>query len=166
MAEYLDIVDENNTVVAQMERGEANKRKRRFRAAKIVIYDSKKNLLLQKRRKEKPMYPSCWDLGVAETVQAGESIEEAAVRGLIEEMGIYPERNQVKFHFLLPFENMKIKRIFGVYSCLYDGRISPQAEEIEEIAWIGFDELQGFISSHDMVPSVHPIIKRFPEMFQ
>ena len=58
------------------------------RAAHIWIYNSKGEILLQLRAKDKQFWPDRWEISAAGHVGAGEKPEDAAVRELSEELGI------------------------------------------------------------------------------
>jgi isopentenyl-diphosphate delta-isomerase type 1 len=57
-------------------------------AVDIWIYNSKGEILLQKRSKTVHSHPGLWDISACGHVSAGENIEEAALRELKEELGI------------------------------------------------------------------------------
>ena len=46
-------------------------------------------LYLQRRAATKDVWPNAWDLSVGEHLQPGESFEQAAHRGLAEELSVY-----------------------------------------------------------------------------
>lgn len=54
----------------------------------VSLRDTNYTLLLQQRSNAKAIAPACWDLSCAEHVLTGEDFEEAALRGLREELGL------------------------------------------------------------------------------
>jgi 8-oxo-dGTP diphosphatase len=60
-------------------------------ACAILIRDGR--ILLGKRAPHRKAYPNCWDV-IGGKVEAGESIEQALVRELGEELGITPDAHQ------------------------------------------------------------------------
>jgi len=144
--EYVDIVDEQDNVVDTTTRVEANEKKLRIRAAKVLVFDNKENLIIQKRVDDKYDQPGSWDICVSETVQSGESYEQAAYRGLWEEYGV----RGVKLEFLgkMSYDNDIRKRNYSLYKCVYDGELTIDLKEIAQIKWIGVDELREFMKDN------------------
>jgi isopentenyl-diphosphate delta-isomerase type 1 len=58
------------------------------KSAQVFLFDQAERLLLQKRAPDKDLYADLWDYSVGEHLQPGESYEQAALRGLDEELGI------------------------------------------------------------------------------
>lgn len=54
----------------------------------VWVYNSKGEVLLQKRSMNKHLWPGKWDISVGGHIGAGENIEKAAVRETFEEVGI------------------------------------------------------------------------------
>src|SRR5437016_1386908 len=100
--ELLDMVDLNNKVIGQAKREKVFKEGLLHRAANIFIFNSKGQVYLQKRSKKKLKYPLFWDMSAGEHVKAGESIKEAASRGVKEELGILVPLKKV-----IPIHHMK-----------------------------------------------------------
>lgn len=65
--------------------------------AHVWFYNSEAEILLAQRAASKTIYPLLWDISVAGHVDAGETIEHAAIRETREEIGIdIPESSLVK----------------------------------------------------------------------
>lgn len=60
---------------------------RNWDSSRSSIRDTEYKVLLQQRSEHKAIAPGCWDLSCAEHVRTGEHFEEAARRGLWEELG-------------------------------------------------------------------------------
>ncbi|MCL2113485.1 MAG: NUDIX domain-containing protein [Streptococcaceae bacterium] len=56
--------------------------------ATVVIYNSKGEILLQKRAADKESWPNYWTFAASGSVIAGETVAEGAARELREELGI------------------------------------------------------------------------------
>lgn len=54
----------------------------------VWVYTKDKNIILQKRHKNKKMFPGLWDISCAGHIRAGETPEEAAWRELEEELSL------------------------------------------------------------------------------
>lgn len=81
MAELFDVVDENDNIIGRATREECHSNpKLMHRASIILIFNSKGELLLQKRSMNKDTNPGKWANSVAGHVDPGESYEETAKR--------------------------------------------------------------------------------------
>jgi len=58
------------------------------KAANVLLFRSNGQMILQQRAADKDVCPDLWDLSVAEHLAPGESFEDAALRGLVEELGL------------------------------------------------------------------------------
>ena len=76
-----------------------------------------------------------------------ESYEEAAIRELKEEFGI--KNVELKFDFDFKYEDHKRNEVSKVYSCIYDGKIIPQEEEIDSYFFISIDKLKLMIKEEE-----------------
>lgn len=88
MEEILEIVSENNRVIGEEKRSTVHQRGLYHRAVHVLLYNTEGELYLQKRSEKKDICPGYWDLSVSEHLKPRESYEEAARRGLQEELGI------------------------------------------------------------------------------
>ena len=87
--------------------------------------------------------PGLWDMSTAEHLKPGESFEQAAIRGVEEELGVKTvslekigEREQrAKFGELTDNENVH------VFKCFFKGKIKLQEEEVEQGKWISKEDL-------------------------
>lgn len=86
--ELVDVIDEHNQVIGQSSRREVHQKGHIHRALSVLILNSKGQILLQKRSKNKLVHPLSWDISTSEHVLAGESFEEAGVRSVKEELGV------------------------------------------------------------------------------
>lgn len=58
------------------------------RAANVFLFRADGRLIVQRRQWSKDVCPGAWDLSVAEHLVPGEGYEQAALRGLREELGV------------------------------------------------------------------------------
>lgn len=58
------------------------------RDVQCVVIDEVGRVLLARRSPAKWVFPSVWDVGISETVDFGETFEQAILRGLYEELGL------------------------------------------------------------------------------
>ena len=102
----------------------------------ILVFDSRGRLLLQRRSAKKKTSPLAIDLSVSEHAKEGESFEEAAVRGLREELGIgaIPLTRVLKFRMNYgPGDNM----ISVLFRGRFDGEVELDPAEVKEVIAVG-----------------------------
>ena len=86
--ESIKLVDENNEEKGSVLRKDARKENLWHRASYILIRNSTKEYLIQKRTMLKDYCPGYFDLVTGGVVGAGEDDHESATRELDEELGI------------------------------------------------------------------------------
>src|SRR5947209_8238880 len=87
-AEYMDIVNEDDEVVARGTRAHVHARHLIHRGVHVFVVNARGELLIQRRALAAEPYPGYWDASVGGQVAAGESYLEAARRELHEELGL------------------------------------------------------------------------------
>ena len=97
--ESVIIVDDRNRVVGAAPRQEMRRRRLPHRATFILVFDSKGQLLVQKRTLTKDLYPGYFDLAAGGVVVEGESYEDSAEREAEEELGIRGKPIEPQFDF-------------------------------------------------------------------
>jgi isopentenyl-diphosphate Delta-isomerase len=86
--ELVILVDENDNAIGTMEKMEAHRRGELHRAFSVLVFNSKGEILLQKRAKSKYHSGGAWTNACCSHPLPGEKIEAATRRRLKEEMGI------------------------------------------------------------------------------
>ena len=89
--EQITIVDESDTVIRPGYKRDVWRTGAAHRIARVFLFNSNGELLIQKRSPEHISLPNKWDQSAAGHVQYGESYREAATRELLEEVGIVAE---------------------------------------------------------------------------
>ena len=162
-------VDKDDNVIGSGTGAEAREKGIIHRIIRIFLFNSKGELLIQKRSKKVPS-PGKWDQSVGGHVDEGESYLEAAMRELDEELGItsIPFQEAAKFYTKNADGEKMIKRFNTLYLGNYDGGIKFNPEETSEVSWITLDELatwmkekpqdftRGFITAFDLYLEKHP----------
>ena len=67
------------------------------RAVHIWLYNDRRELLLQKRSRQKDTHPGMWDVSCAGHLTAGDDSRTAAVRELHEELGLEAGPEELRF---------------------------------------------------------------------
>ncbi|MFU8844875.1 MAG: isopentenyl-diphosphate Delta-isomerase [Bacteroidales bacterium] len=97
--EFVILVDKNDKEVGLMEKMEAHERGVLHRAFSVFVFNQNKELMLQQRAFTKYHSPGLWTNTCCSHPRKGETIDEAAHRRLLEEMGFdCPIRKS--FHFI------------------------------------------------------------------
>ncbi len=86
--EWVDIVNEQNEVIAQSSRQQMRAQRLRHRATYIVVHDGMGKILVQRRTDIKDFYPGWLDATAGGVVQSGENVLDSARREAEEELGI------------------------------------------------------------------------------
>lgn len=139
--ELIDLFDENNNPLnKQAMKSQAHKKGFWHRAGHVWIYNSKKELLLQLRTKDKEMHPNEWDISAAGHIRAGETPIQGALREVQEELGLKIFETDLNFvatkKVESQFKNINNKEFYYIYTLQYNGPLSNlklQKEEVEKI---------------------------------
>ena len=147
-------VDKDDNVVGAGPRAEANERGMGRRIVRIFLYNSKGELLIQKRADTLRYMPGKWDHSAAGHVDEGEDYTTAAYRELKEELGVAGvELREIK---KVPMENHEVPGIWMfnmLYTLTYDGPFVPNKGEVAELKWIKPDELRAWMEREpDLFP--------------
>ena len=151
--EYLDIVDENGNYTGELlERKEVHKKNLLHNEISIFVINEKGEVLLEKRSPNKKNNPNKWGL-VAGHVEHLESISDAALRELEEEIGYSISKEQLHpllDRLLLRGEsNSYFSYCFYVLCNLKEEEFTLQKEEVSAVKWVPINELLDRIRNHD-----------------
>lgn len=100
MSDTVIIVDTNDKILGEMEKMEAHRHAHLHRAVSVFIFNSKGQLLLQKRSSHKYHSSGLWSNTVCTHPCPDERNEDAAIRRLKEEMGIAHTKLTKLFDFI------------------------------------------------------------------
>lgn len=134
-AEMLILVDENDREIGSLSKAECHVGDGRLhRAFSVFLFNSRNQLLMQKRSAGKPLWPLYWSNTCCSHPRRGESMEPAIGRRLREELGIVCEVSFLfKFEYQARFGDVGAEHeICHVYSGRYAGRIEPNPTEVAE----------------------------------
>ena len=148
--ELVDIVDDDDRVVATVTRAEMRSGRLQHRAVSIAVMSSDRRLLVHRRADDKDVWPSMWDLAAGGVVAAGESYEVAAHRELAEELGV----EVADFHYLGEghFVDESVALIGRGYLAGHDGPFTFTDGEIAEVRWVDAAGLQALMTTERFVP--------------
>jgi isopentenyl-diphosphate delta-isomerase len=141
--EQVLLVDENDQEIGIMEKMQAHREGLLHRAFSVLIFNSKNELLLQKRAVKKYHSGGLWTNTCCSHPRPEEQIVTAANRRLKEEMGIQAELNPL-FHFIYKTEldnDMIEHELDHVLIGISDSLPNLNPEEAEDYRFISLAEL-------------------------
>ena len=137
--ELVQIVDEQNRESGTAARNVMRTQRLLHRCTYIFVFNSQRKIFVQQRTLTKDIYPGFLDLAAGGVIVAGESYDLGAQRELAEELGI--SGVSLTHHGMLYFED-KLSRVFGaIYSCVWDGPMQFQVEEVAGGKFYSLDEV-------------------------
>jgi isopentenyldiphosphate isomerase len=150
--ELLDLYDNNRLPLGKtVVRGDKQNDNENRLVIHICIFNSNGEMLIQKRKSTKKVYPGVWDLSVGGCVSAGETSADGASRELMEELGIDYNFKGVRPHFTVNFKNGFDDYYFLEMDLdLISFRL--QQEEVEEIKWASKEEIVTLRKNNQFVP--------------
>ncbi len=150
--ELLEVVDRDGNVVGLAERSELHGNPSLIhRVVHVLVFNTRGELLLQRRSQEKDVAPGKWDTSVGGHVNPGEDMRGAALREMGEELGITDA--SVDFLYSYLFTDRIESELTSTFSFIYDGDINFNKEEIDEVRYWNVEEIKenlgnGIFSSH------------------
>jgi 8-oxo-dGTP pyrophosphatase MutT (NUDIX family) len=157
--EIVLIVDKDNRETGSAPRHEMRSKGMPHRACYILVFNSKGELFVQKRTTIKDIYPGYYDVASGGVVLAGESYDESARRELEEELGI--SNTVLTSHFIF-FYDEDNNHVWGkVYSCIHDGELILQEEEVESGFFAAPDAVIALSKKEPFTPDGIHVLKRY-----
>jgi 8-oxo-dGTP pyrophosphatase MutT (NUDIX family) len=148
--ELVDVVDDEDHVVATVTRREMRLRRLRHRAVSIAVLGSDGRLLVHRRADTKDVWPGMWDLAAGGVVGSGETYDDAARRELEEELGITVGAMECLGEGR--FEDESVALIGRGYRCTHDGPFAFTDGEIAEVRWVDRAALDRLMIAERFVP--------------
>ncbi|MEW5927662.1 MAG: isopentenyl-diphosphate Delta-isomerase [Gemmatimonadota bacterium] len=144
MAERVILVDESDREVGTEDKERAHREGRLHRAFSVFVFNSRGEMLLQRRARGKYHSPGLWTNTCCSHPRPGESVEVAARRRLREEMGLECElRGSFPFLYRAELDRGMTEHEYDhvlVGEC--DRDPVPDADEVEAWAWVDPDEVR------------------------
>ena len=145
-SEKLEIVDTEGNVIGLAERAELHHDPSLIhRVVHVLVFNRKGELLLQKRSRQKDVAPGKWDTSVGGHVAPKEDVLAAAQREMREELGITGCELRYLYRYL--FSNRRESELVETFSCIYEGAITFNREEIDEVAFWDIGEIRKNLGS-------------------
>ena len=148
--EYVILVSEKDESIGLMEKMEAHRKGLLHRAFSVFIFNSKGEMLLQKRASGKYHSPGLWTNACCSHPREGETVLEAANRRLMEEMGMTCNLKHV-FHFIYKVEldqGMSEHELDHVFIGQSDKAPILNIEEAEDFQYLKPQAIKNQIKEH------------------
>ena len=147
----MDIADEYGNLTCEVMEGEkAHDLNKLHWEVSIFIINNKKQVLLEKRAPDKRYSPNKWGL-CSGHVQSGETIDEAALREIFEEIGLQVSKDDLhildKMIVTKRDFNSQIVRVY--YAVCDENKFKIQQEELTAIKWFDISKVIDMVKNHD-----------------
>jgi isopentenyl-diphosphate delta-isomerase len=147
--EEVILVDEADIPVGTMEKLEAHRKALLHRAFSVFIFNSRGEMLLQRRAPDKYHSPGLWTNACCSHPRPGEDTLAAASRRLEEELGFTtPLQKLFDFTYRSEFDNGLTEFEFDhVFVGQYDEAIHPNAAEVSDYGYRSLDAIREDLAS-------------------
>ena len=151
--ERVEVVDEHDHVVEVVTRQRMRATNLRHRAVYILVTDSADRLLIHRRSDTKDVWPGRWDVAAGGVVWVGEPYDSAALRELVEELGIDAAPLGL-LELLGPcaYADADVALVGRVYRVRHDGPVHFADGEVVEATWVSRSELLERLRRDPFVP--------------
>jgi isopentenyl-diphosphate delta-isomerase len=141
--EQVILVDESDQPLGVMEKMEAHRRALLHRAFSVFIFNSRGEMLLQRRAPEKYHSAGLWTNACCSHPRPGEDTRAAAVRRLREELGFTTDLQKLfEFTYRTAYDNGLTEFEFDhVFVGTYDRDVSPNRAEVSDYRYRSLPEI-------------------------
>ncbi len=148
--EEVVLVDELDNDMGTMEKLEAHRKGLLHRAFSVLLFNSKNEVLLQKRAQFKYHSGGLWTNTCCSHPLPGETMEHAIERKLVQEMGIRtPTRFAFKFLYKVNLDHdLAEHELDHVYTGFFDGTPVINNDEVEDWKFCSLQELTKDVAVH------------------
>ena len=149
--EYIDILNADGSPTGKTcLKSEIHRHGYYHKTAHVWYFNSKAEILLAQRSAYKTIYPLLWDISVAGHVDAGETVEQAAIRETKEEIGIdIPKSSLEKIGVFDCFQSYDNGIIDNEFHHTFISQINYVLEDLkfdlEEVAQVKFVSISEFL---------------------
>lgn len=158
MSELVERVDEQDEVLAVVDRAEAIRHGWLHRVATIMCRDPAGRVLVHRRPDDVPRFPGQFNWLLGGAVEVGESYEEAAARELSEELGV---QGRPRFVFKFRCAGAISPYWLGLHQVVVQGPVRPDASEVAWHDWLTEHELADLVRHEAFVPDAREAFDRY-----
>lgn len=158
--EMFPVVDENGNIIDAITRGEAHGGSMALHpVVHLHVFNSRGELYLQHRPEWKDIQPGKWDTATGGHIDLGENVGAALRREVSEELGISDFQPENLGHYV--FESKRERELVYVHKTVYDGEITPSADELDGGRFWTLDEIRQNIGKDVFTPNFESEFQRF-----
>ncbi len=157
------LVDKNDKKIGEEEKIKAHQNGALHRAFSVLVFNSKKEMILQKRSLSKYHGGGLWTNTCCSHPFPGEKTKCAAHRRLNEEMGFNTSLLKIfSFTYKAEIEDLIEHEFDHVFVGTYDGEIFPNKEEVDDIRFMNIKDIREDIhkNAHLYTPWFKIIMKK------
>jgi len=147
--ELVVLVDDDDRIIGTAPKLDAHQAGALHRAFSIMVWDSAKRLLLQKRQAGKYHSGGLWTNACCGHPRPGEDVADAARRRLDEEMGFScPLTNIGTIRYRAALDHgLTEHEIVHVFRGLYDGTVAPNPAEADGYQWARVEDVEADVAA-------------------
>lgn len=150
--EWLPIVDEQGNVIGKAPRSVCHSDNTLLHpVVHVHIFNSKKELFLQKRPQHKDVQPGKWDTAVGGHIDLDETLETAVKRETQEELGL----TGLQFHFIKKYKWQSAieSELIHMFFAQHDGKITINKKELDDGRFWSFEEIKKKLNKNIFTPN-------------
>lgn len=148
--EDIILVDNLDNITGYGEKMDVHRKGMLHRAFSVFIFNSEGQMLLQRREKSKYHSGGLWTNTCCSHPAKGETIEEAAVRRLYEEMGFKCKLKKIfSFTYKAEFNEELYEHEYDhVFIGIYNNDPEPDFSEVMDWKWVNPDDIEKDLQNH------------------
>lgn len=145
--ETIDMINEYDEVVGRTTIAEAYRANIPHRVVYIFMFNEGGDMLLQRRSKTKSYYPDAWSTAAGGHVAAGETYDQAALREVVEELGVATELTRVATHWYVAEDGVEMS--LGIFRGQHNGPFHINPVEVSEVKFFSADQIAELIATRE-----------------
>ncbi|MEI6084584.1 MAG: NUDIX domain-containing protein [Verrucomicrobiota bacterium] len=145
-AEIFDVVDEFDQVTGQATRADVHRQQLRHRAIHVLLFNSRSELLVQKRSATKDTFPLCYDSSASGHLDSGEDYDACARRELREELGLDLPASAFTRQFKLTADVETGWEFVWVYAVHGDFVVTPNPAELVSVTPMSRAQIESLLT--------------------
>jgi isopentenyldiphosphate isomerase len=162
MDELFPLVDEQGKMIGSARRSDVHGNPRLLHpVVHCLVTSDRGELLLQRRSLDKDIQPGRWDTSVGGHVVFGETVEQALLREMQEEIGIDGGRVRPRKLYQYVHRNAVEAELVHTYACVHNGPFRRQEAEIDELRFFGPAGIRAALGSGLFTPNFEEEYARY-----
>lgn len=157
-SEQVPLYDDTGRPTGEVvDRSEVRRRNLRHAATAVIVRNSRGEVYVHRRTDTKDVYPGLYDFCAGGVLQAGEEPCDAAMREAEEELGV----RGVELISLgeADYADDSTRYHAFCFTCVYDGPITWQPEEVAWGDWVTVDRLREMLATWEFVPDSAALLR-------